>query len=116
MRKLILTLALVGCIPIAAIAASVQVSKIQFKERWPLTVNSGTISCDPVPPVPGMPNVQLVTFTSNGRTYALNGIALGFAKRRGWLDIRAIWKDDPAIPGLKIDISPLINRGLALCM
>jgi len=104
--------------PVRVFAPSVQVSKIQFRERWPLTVNSGTISCDPVPPVPEMPNIRFITFTSNGRTYALNGIAMGYEKRRGWLDIRTIWKDDPnpAIPGQKIDISPLINLGLPLCM
>jgi hypothetical protein len=98
--------------PLLANAASVQVSRSQFKGDWPLTVESGTLSCEPFRAVPSL---QLVTFSSKGTTYAVNGTARGQAKKRGWLEIDPIWRKDPSAPGLKVNIGPLIDRGLALC-
>ena len=83
-----------------------------MKEKWPLTVQSGTLRCEPLST---MPKVKLVTFTSNGKTYAVNGIARGHAKKHGWRQIDEIWKADPKVPGMKINIDLLIDRGLALC-
>lgn len=103
---------LMFAMPLVSLAASISLSQDQFKERWPLTVTSGTLGCEPVS---GNLKVQLVTFSSGGKTYALNGIACGHAKKRGWLEVRPIWKDNPEIPGTKINIGPLIDRGLALC-
>lgn len=97
----------------SAFAASSTVSQNDMGAAWPLTVKSGVLACQPLD---SGGRVQLVTFTAaDGKTYAVNGTAKGHAKSRGWLEIRPIWKDDPAIPGLKISIGPLIDRGLALC-
>ena len=60
-------------------------------------------------------SVGAVTFTAKGKTYAVNGIARGHAKSRGWHDVDQIWKKDPEIPGARVNIGPLISRGLALC-
>lgn len=99
-------------IPLVSLAASISVSQDQFKDSWPLAVTSGTLKCEPVP---GSPKMHLVTFSSGGKVYALNGIARGHAKKRGWLEVRSIWKDNPEIPGAKISIGPLIDHGLGLC-
>ena len=112
MQKHILTLVLLSSTPFIATAASTQISKSQFKEKWPLAVSQGTLNCEPVP---GAIKVHNVTFTTNGTTYALNGIARGHAKTRGWREINEIWLNNPAIPGTKFSIGPLINSGLALC-
>lgn len=103
---------LLFAMPLASLAASISVSREQFKDGWPLTVTSGTLKCELVP---GSPKMHLVTFSSGGKVYALNGIARGHAKKRGWLEVRPIWKDNPEIPGTKISIGPLIDHGLALC-
>lgn len=79
------------------------VSRSTLGERWPLTVESGTLHCEG----------SAVTFVTGGTTYAVNGTAVGQMERRGWKDIGAIWA--LAEQGLKKDISPLIDRGLALC-
>jgi hypothetical protein len=42
--------------------------------------------------------------------YAVNGLAKG----QGFKDIEPIWADDPET-GLKKNIGPIIDRGLALC-
>ena len=83
-------------------ASSVQLSADQYGSKWPLTVKEGTLRCE---------GVQSVVFEANGSSYGVNGSALD----QGFKDIHPIWKDDPALKGLKISISPLINRGLALC-
>jgi hypothetical protein len=88
----------------AAREGSVAISAADVSEDWPLTVQSGTLSCDG----PGS-----VTFTApDGTTYAVNGMAKSFS---GAPDIDPIWADDPDVPGLKISIGELIERGLALC-
>jgi hypothetical protein len=49
---------------------------------------------------------------ADGKTYAANGTA----KNHGnYLDIDPIWAPHPDVPGLKIDISPVIDAALALC-
>ena len=69
---------------------------------WPLTVEAGTLDCI---------GAGAVTFTSeDGTTYAVNGLALSSTS---YPDIDAIWAD--ASGGLKKNIGPLIDRGLALC-
>lgn len=73
---------------------------------WPLTVTEGQLQCDSM----GSPGTGAVTFTAAGKRYALNGLA-----ERKYPAIDSIWKADPAIPGAKINISPLLDAGLRLC-
>jgi len=54
---------------------------------------------------------ERVTVVANREMYALNGTATS-AELRPPFDL--IWRDDPKAPGLKIDIGPMIERGLAL--
>ena len=69
---------------------------------WPFTVPDGTLMC----------TSQRVTFTANRTMYALNGAAKSTGQ---FAPIDAIWKDDPSHPGLKINLGPMIQKGLSLC-
>lgn len=82
------------------------VSRSIMGEAWPLTVEDGVLAYD------GSPGIGAVTLTTGGTTYAVNGIA---SQRGAYADIKSIWADDPNAAGLKKDIGPLIERGLALC-
>ena len=81
------------------------VSSDDFPGLWPLSMTSGTLNCLPK-------NGQtMVTFTTpTGITYAINGSA-----RSMWPPIDPFWRDNPEIPGTKINIGPLLDAGLALC-
>lgn len=81
------------------------VSRVEFGDAWPLTVERGTLLCID----------QAVVFSSGGVNYAVNGTAVQRASEFGWRDIEAIWADNPTVAGLKKDIGPLIERGRALC-
>lgn len=81
------------------------VLRSQFGLEWPLTVDRGTIACEQVG------HARSATFTApDGVRYALNGTASNRAR-----DIYPIWRDNPDIPGAKMDISPLIRAALKLC-
>ena len=88
----------------AATTGSQTVSRADFGEEWPLTVDSGVLSCE---------GAGSVYFTADdGRRYAVNGTAMtaGDAQR-----IDAIWADDPTGLSPKKNIGPLIDDGLKLC-
>jgi hypothetical protein len=89
--------------PAALANGSARVTRAHFGKAWPLTVASGVVRC----------SGQAVTFTAAGRTYALNGVAE--MQHPGWPQIERIWRKNPAIPGTRIDIGPIIERGLKLC-
>lgn len=91
-------------------AASARITKNDMASNWPFTVSEGVLNCEPID------EYAIVTFTANGKTYAVNGLARGSrAKKRGWLDINLLWKRDPDHPDLNIDIGPLIDAGRKLC-
>lgn len=83
-----------------------RVSQAEFGDRWPLTVDSGTLRYEP--------GHAVVFRGPDGADYGVNGPAMD-GKRR---DIAAIWADNPDaataayIP--KVDLAPLIEAGLAL--
>lgn len=103
----LLALLALAVLPSAAVAdGSARMTKTQYGKRWPLTVKSGTVHCSG-------DAVTFATDGANGRIYAVNGTALG--RYPNMPKIRAIWRKDPSIPGARIDISPIIDRGLKLC-
>ena len=81
-----------------------KLTKADFEDRWPLTVDEGIIDCVN----------QAVIFKTNSKTYAVNGTATNSKK---YLDIIEIWGVDTAYhdPNIRMDISPLIDVGLKLC-
>lgn len=58
------------------------------------------------------PQSERVTVVANHEMYALNGTA---QDANLWPAFDPIWRDDPIAPGMKINIGPMIERGLALC-
>jgi hypothetical protein len=96
---LIVVLFLVGC-------GGGNVSSEEFGSSWPLNVDSGDLRCE------GSKGFGAVVFTDpDGNEYGLNGVALS----QGYPPIDPIWKDSPELPGLKVSLGPLIDRGLAMC-
>jgi|GEM_PF-3471750 len=82
------------------------VTSTEFQDDWMLTVDSGTLVCEPP--------AGIVFIAPDGTEYAVNGTATGM----GYADIQPIWKADPSVPaelGLKISIDPLITAGMELC-
>lgn len=77
-------------------------TRAQFGDSWPFTVDSGYLDC--VPP-------SCAVFRTGSTTYGLNGLA----KSRDFQDVRPIWRDDPNAPGLKISIGPMIDLALKEC-
>lgn len=76
------------------------------KGEWPLTVSEGVVRCE------GSGGIGAVIFrTPGGDDYGVNGTALS----RGAAKLEPIWKKDPDIPGARINISPVLDRGLKLC-
>jgi Protein of unknown function (DUF2511) len=81
---------------------STTIRRADFRKWWPFKVKEGTLVCV---------GAGAVTFEANGTVYAVNGTAGG----QGFAEIELIWRDDPDNPGLKVNIGPVIDRGLALC-
>jgi hypothetical protein len=54
-----------------------------------------------------------VLFETGGTVYAVNGTAT--SHQPDLPEIDAIWADNPSLPGLKVDISPIISAGLEEC-
>ena len=81
----------------------------QYGDKWPFTVPEGKLECLP----PG-----IITFRVDNKTYAVNNLA----SSRGYKDIDPIWREHPQMTNsqnvpltTKVDMLPLINRGLELC-
>lgn len=78
---------------------------------WPLTVDGGLLTCVQES---GGPAVFLAT--GDGAMWPLNGHASGHAASYGAEpDIMPIWRDNPDIPGTKVNIGPLIQHALSRC-
>jgi hypothetical protein len=91
-------------------AGSAKITESEYGEKWPLSVQNGTLNCTP------LGTLAIVTFTANGVTYAVNGTAKARAKQNGWREINEIWRDNPNPQhGPKINIGPIVEKGLSLC-
>lgn len=82
-----------------------------YGAEWPLTVPYAIVKCKEKTAAGRV--LQLVTVESpDGTEYAVNGTARNHTELP---DIFPIWVDDPNTAGLKVDISTVIEAGLALC-
>lgn len=104
-RCAILAIISMTSIVAAAQSGKVEISHSQMGKDWPFTVEKGTLRCAS----------SMVTFEANGTIYALNGTASSRAANMGWRDVSPIWKENMEIPGTKIGISSVINKGIELC-
>lgn len=86
---------------------SEEIERSDLGDKWPLTVDRGTLRCE------GSGGIGDVIFTTeDGTEYSVNGAAKSTGK---YEDIMEIWADNPDVEGLKVDMSALTERGLALC-
>jgi hypothetical protein len=81
------------------------ITRAEYGKAWPFTVEGGLLTGDASRGIPS------VTFTVGETTYAVNGVA---AANKLYAKLQNIWAADPEIPGLCINMSPIIDRGLSL--
>ena len=82
--------------------SGVEVSKHKYGEKWPFIVEKGYVDC--VAPFAAI-------FRVDGKTYQLNGAATN----KGYAAIDPIWRDNPNISGVKVNIGPMIDLALKQC-
>ena len=83
---------------------TVEVTADQFGDKWPLTVENGTLHCEAPP--------RIVFTTPDGPKYGVNGSAAN-----DYISILEITKDTENM-GVKFKMSPniLIDEGMKLCV
>lgn len=75
-----------------------------YGDEWPLAVTYGRVRCGAS---------RTVTFIDpDGKIWAVNGTAQDLTD---YPELDPIWADDPELPGAKINIAPVLDRGLELC-
>lgn len=82
------------------------VSRALLGDKWPLTVEEGTIVCD---------RSAILFRDPAGQLYAVNGTAQTLRGSKGWRDIHDIDVPDPVTQGTIISLQPLLDVGLELC-
>jgi hypothetical protein len=85
----------------SAEAGTRHITRADYGDEWPLTVESGTLSCQP--------GGAIVFTAEDGTAYGVNGLAADFA------EIDSIWADNPSGVTPKLNIGPLIEDGQELC-
>ena len=105
------------------------ISKEEFGDKWPLTIEKGIIQCVQYE-IDGV-NPELmkgVILVDGEKTYGVNGTAKSQGKVLGYEDITTILSDDVKMKEeamrlgasekdatVKMDISPILDEGLKLC-
>lgn len=81
-----------------------------FGAAWPFTVPDGVLTCV------GHGKRHAIIFEAGGIRYGVNGTAqgAGTAAKLNLQNVRQIWRDDPEIPGAKVNMGPILERGRAL--
>jgi len=80
----------------------IKISKADFGKSWPFTVQDGQLRCV---------GTGVVVFSSGGTEYAVNGDP----NSGGYASIQAIAKPAHIPGGPRINLLPIIDRGLRLC-
>lgn len=92
--------------------ASVKVTKAEYGEEWPFTVDEGVLTCE------NIKGAKTVTLTANGITYIVNSLPKGIETRGNKKFVRilgTIWAKNPKGPAPYKAIGAIIDRGLSLC-
>ena len=106
MRTVLLGLLLAA--PLAIAAPPKLISAEDFGDDWPFVPEEMHLQC-----LPG--NAVVVTDPETGRMYAVNGAASGKARQLGLDPLEQVWAENPAIPGTKVGVEPVIKAGIQLC-
>lgn len=86
------------------------VTREDLGDEWPLKVDFGALDCRNIT-IDGQ-ELQSVTLRVPHMQYAVNGTAKTHSP---FPDIDEIWADNPDVAGLKINMGPFTERGLARC-
>jgi hypothetical protein len=97
-------------IPTATTVDPYFVTRQQFSDEWPFTVDEGRLLCIPVGG-----GLHHALFLAGGTFYALNGTARSAAESEGYIDVFEIWRDDPDAEGLKINMTPMLRLAERAC-
>lgn len=109
MRKGLISLALAGLYTSAVFAAQQDlISAEDFGDAWPFTFEEAYVACH-------AGRAVTVMDAESGRMYPLNGAAKGKAAALGLDDLESVWLDNAEIPGTKVSVGPVIEKGLTLC-
>jgi hypothetical protein len=101
--------------PAARHGNKVVISERTWPGAWPFALPSGTLECLRERTGPRSFAPLVVFHGSDGLTYTVNGAAKGRGPARGWHPSTAIWRPNPQIPGARIPMGDMIERGLELC-
>lgn len=111
----VVTAALSGCSASSSAGSAsqppnrwVMLAAAQYGSAWPLTADRAIVRCY------RSGGAEEVTVTINGTEYAVNSAARTTGK---WKDFTTsgYWKADPSGLDQKVDIGPLIEKGLEIC-
>ncbi|WP_313222001.1 DUF2511 domain-containing protein [Stutzerimonas nitrititolerans] len=106
MRNLFFGLLLAA--PLALAAPPKLISAEDFGDAWPFVPEEMHLQC-----LPG--NAVVVTDPETGRMYGLNGPANGKARQLGLESLNDVWRENTAIPGTKVSVGAVLDRGIDLC-
>lgn len=108
MRKGLFALVFAG-VPVAVAAQQDLISADDYAGVWPFTFEEGYVACH-------VGNAITVMDAESGRMYPLNGAAKSRANALALEDLDNIWRESTEIPGTKVSIGPMIEKGLSLCL
>lgn len=108
MRKGLICLAAAGLFASAAQADQDLIDAESFGSPWPFTFEEAYVACHAGQAV-------TVMDANSGRMYPLNGTARHKASQLGLEPLEPVWRDNPDLPGTKVDVGPVIEKGLSLC-
>jgi len=103
MKKVFFSLLFALCLSACKDETGIRVTKEEYGERWPFTVDEGYLDCK---------GFREVIFRVGRKEYGLSGEAVGAEK---YLNIDPIWREDPQMKGTKIIVTPLVQKGLGIC-
>lgn len=114
MKKLLICAVLAAVCSTAAQAKDKPVKQGEFGDAWPFTVASGSVACE---------RGAGAIFKTNGKTYALNGMA----KSMGFQELTPIWRINPALKAYpmtgkngekiyaRVSLTEMIDLALSQC-
>lgn len=84
------------------------IAEEDFGSDWPFTQPEMHLTC--------LPDAAVVVMDVNtAAMYPLNGPARNQAKQLGMQPLNDIWRENPAIPGTRVTVGPVIRQGAELC-
>lgn len=109
MRNGLFALVFIGAFSSAAVAAQQDlISAEDFGDAWPFTFEEAYVACH-------AGRAVTVMDAESGRMYPVNGAASGKASALGLDALDSVWRESAEIPGTKVSVAPVIEKGLTLC-